>query len=228
MRETIKNFPNSPGIYKITNPSGLIYIGESIDLNKRCSLYLRPNSIKEQRAIYNSVIKHGVDSHLIEIIELCNISELKEKERYWQDFYDSMVNGLNCKLTATNQKKEVVSEKTKLILKAKAKGINNGFYGKKHSAETLIQISKNSSGSNNPNYGGKFKSEEYLRKQSLSNSKKPLKIVDTISGDFKIFDNSKQVAEYYNCNHSNVRTYKKKGWLINKRYLVLDLVNGYS
>lgn len=227
MRNTINNFPNSPGIYKITNPNGLVYIGESIDLKTRCSAYLRPNSIKYQRAVYNSIIKHGVDSHSIEIIELCKINELKEKERYWQDFYDSMVNGLNCKLTATNEKKEVISEKTKLILKEKSKGVNNGFYGKKHSIKTLIQISKNSSGSNNPNYGSKFKNEEYLKKQSLSNSKKPLKVVDTLSGEFKTFNNSKEVAKYYNCSHSNVRNYKRKGWFINKRYLVFDLVDEF-
>ncbi len=227
MRKTINNFPNSPGVYKITNPNGLIYIGESVDLKTRCAAYLRPNSIKYQRAIYNSILKHGIDTHKIEVVELCEISKLKQKERYWQDFYNSMKNGLNCKLTKTNEKKEVVSDETKLLLKAKSKGVNNGFYGKKHSAETLIQISKNSSGSNNPNYGSKFKSEEYLRKQSLSNSKKPLKVIDTLLGDFKIFDNSKQVAEYYNCSSANVRTYKTKGWFINKRYLVFDFVNEF-
>lgn len=35
------------------------------------------------------------------------------KERYWQDFYDCLNNGLNCRLTTTKDISGYVSEETK-------------------------------------------------------------------------------------------------------------------
>ena len=40
-----------------------------------------------------------------EIIEQCILTQLNERERYWQDYYDVLgINGLNCKLTETKDK----------------------------------------------------------------------------------------------------------------------------
>jgi len=57
LKEEVKKFPNDSGIYKITSPTGKIYVGEAKDLRIRCEYYLTPNRIKKQRAIYNSIIK---------------------------------------------------------------------------------------------------------------------------------------------------------------------------
>ena len=80
--DDIIKFPEKPGIYKITSPSGKIYIGESLNLKQRCLTYLNPNRLKKQRAIYNSLIKDSVESHEIEIIELCEVDELLVRERF--------------------------------------------------------------------------------------------------------------------------------------------------
>ena len=220
MINTVKNFPNKPGVYKITSPTGKIYIGEAVNLQTRCKFYLTPNRIKKQRGIYNSLIKHSVESHTIEVLELCNINQLLIRERYWQEFYDSVNSGLNCFLSQTNKKKKVWSEETKKIMSENSKGINNPFYKKNHSEESLKKISESSKGINNPNYGGKFKSEEWLRKQSISNSKKPLKVIDTLTNETYEFINSKETSVFLNCASSSVRESKKHGYQIKKRFIV--------
>ena len=115
MVEIIKNFPNKSGVYKITSPTGKIYIGEAIDLNRRCKFYLNPNRVKKQTAIYNSLIKYSVESHTIEIVEFCEIFELKTKERFYQEKFNSVESGLNCHYTGTDEKKKKHSENTKKL-----------------------------------------------------------------------------------------------------------------
>lgn len=223
MKNLISKFPNQSGIYKITSPTGLIYVGEAIDLKNRCKYYLNPNRVKKQRALYNSLIKYSPDNHKIEIIELCDKDFLKERERYWQEYFNSVEHGLNCFLTPTNEKKKVHSQSTKKIISQKSSGQKNSFYGKKHSDHSLKKISESSKGINNPNYGGKFKTEEWLTKQKISNSKVHLRVLDTLTNEEFIFMNSKDVSNFLNCSPSTIRESKRKGWKVKKRYLILDI-----
>jgi group I intron endonuclease len=67
-----------PGIYKIISPSGKIYVGQTIDLDRRQTEYKRLQCIK-QRKIYYSLSKYGWDNHLWIEIE-CDITKLDELE----------------------------------------------------------------------------------------------------------------------------------------------------
>jgi group I intron endonuclease len=223
MIDKIKQLPKCSGIYKITSPSGKIYIGEAINLHLRCSYYLTPNRIKKQRAIYNSLIKHGVENHKIEVLELCDESILLERERYYQEIFNSVEGGLNCFYSSTKDKKKKHSEETKKLMSEKAQGVKNHFYGKKHTQETLIKISNSSKGENNSNYGGKLHTKDYIEKQIISNSKKPLKIIDTITSEEFIFINSKKAALFINVSDVMIRKYKNK-FKLKKRYLIKDIV----
>ena len=82
------------GIYKITSPSGKIYIGQSIDIKRRFRYY---NNLKckQQPKLYNSFLKYGVDAHKFEIIELCIQKYLNNMERYYQEKYNTVNSGLN-------------------------------------------------------------------------------------------------------------------------------------
>lgn len=55
------------GIYKITSPSGHVYIGQSKNIHKRWKAY-KNCFCKTQPAIYNSILKYGPDAHIFEII----------------------------------------------------------------------------------------------------------------------------------------------------------------
>lgn len=100
------------GIYKITSPSGKIYIGQSIDIKKRLRDYKNNKGVKQPK-LNNSFLKYGFDAHEIEVICECLIEELNDKERYYQDLFDCVKKGLNCTLTASNDKSGKLSLETR-------------------------------------------------------------------------------------------------------------------
>jgi group I intron endonuclease len=110
------------GIYKITSPSGRIYIGQSVDIDKRFLDYKKLRC-KKQYIIYNSIIKYGFESHKFEIICLCKLNELNDIERYYQDLYNVMsVNGMNLRLTTATDRVGVLSKEIKEKISKTKKG----------------------------------------------------------------------------------------------------------
>lgn len=101
------------GIYKITSPVNQIYIGQSIDTEKRILHYHTvPYSYRNQIKLLRSFEKYGIENHKFEIIEYCSIKKLNNKERYWQDFYKVLENGLNLILTKSDSQSGKRSEET--------------------------------------------------------------------------------------------------------------------
>lgn len=144
------------GIYKIINPNGKIYIGQSINIEKRWKTYMFGFS-KGQIKLHNSFVKYGVKNHLFEIVEICDEVRLNLRERYWQDYYECIgANGLNLKLTQTNDKSGKYSEELKIKLSKSALGrkmsedskikMRNFNLGKKLSEETKRKISEKNKG----------------------------------------------------------------------------------
>lgn len=75
-------------IYKITNPKGKVYIGQTSQYKKRLNHY-RILNCKTQYKLYNSLKKYGFDNHIFEILEEIDIKHSDERERYWITFYRS-------------------------------------------------------------------------------------------------------------------------------------------
>jgi len=89
------------GIYKIVSPSNRIYIGQSMNIDKRFLSY-KKNLCPQQTRLHASFLKYGFEAHLFEKLEECSESELNNRERYWQDFYNVLSKtGLNCRLTSS-------------------------------------------------------------------------------------------------------------------------------
>ena len=63
------------GIYRIISPTGRVYVGQSVDTEKRFSFY-RSIACKSQPKLYRSLLKYGHESHVFEVIKECEISEL--------------------------------------------------------------------------------------------------------------------------------------------------------
>lgn len=103
------------GIYKITSPSGRIYIGQTTNFKRRFNSYKTLNSkTKRQIRLWRSFIKYGVENHNIVILEKCDVYLLNIKERFWQDYYKVIYeNGLNCVLQSTTEKRRILSEEVK-------------------------------------------------------------------------------------------------------------------
>lgn len=96
------------GIYKITSPTGKIYIGQSINIERRFKTYINlRDSVKTSIKLYRSLVKYGVCNHFFEVVCECDVKELNNKERFYQDHYNSKEKGLNCILTKSNDKSGV-------------------------------------------------------------------------------------------------------------------------
>lgn len=168
------------GIYKITSPSNNIYIGQSINLERRLARYKSNlNSSKGQIRLNRSFIKYGVENHLFEIVLECSIEELNTKERYYQELFDCVENGLNLRYTKTSDKSGKMSAESiakmvyykrnitpehreKLSKAGKNKEVMPTMLGKNHSDETKKKMSDAAK--------GKIKSKEHcenIRKSKL-------------------------------------------------------------
>lgn len=159
------------GIYKITNPKGRIYIGQTRNFTKRLAAYKRKLAVGQIR-LNRSFKKYGIKNHIFELIEECQFEELNIKERYWQDYYNVLNdNGLNCILTETNILPREISDETRQKLKDNAsrywlgktkseeirknmsEGQKNRTDIRKVSQETKNKLSELRKGINNPMYG---------------------------------------------------------------------------
>lgn len=137
------------GIYKIISPSGKVYIGQSVDINRRFNSYKRLNCI-EQVKLHRSLRKYGWFHHIFEIIEECEIKDLNIRERYWQEFYNSVEKGLNCFYTNENTKNHIVSEESKLKMSKNSKSskivvdvLNGIFYNSCSETAKIFNIKEN-------------------------------------------------------------------------------------
>jgi group I intron endonuclease len=173
------------GIYKITSPTKKVYIGQSIDIKKRFLNY-KSLHCKSQPAIYNSLKKYGIDKHKFEIICECDITELNDKERYYQDAFSAIgVNGMNCKLTASSDKSGKLSEESK-------RKLSENRIGKHHLEETKLKIS-------NSKKGKKMSKDAKI---NMSEAKKKI-ILNTETGVF--YNGIKEASESININHSTLQ-----------------------
>jgi group I intron endonuclease len=87
------------GIYKITSPSGKIYIGQSTNIKQRWEDYNKMIRCKRQPRLYNSLRKYNPQNHIFEVIEECNEVQLLERETYWKEYYKVLeVPSLCCRM----------------------------------------------------------------------------------------------------------------------------------
>lgn len=105
------------GIYKITSPSGRIYIEQSRNINRR----KREHKNKHQNTIIGrSIQKYGWEVHVFEIICECNELELNKLELYYVKYFDTFNTEHGMNLTEGGGCAKM-SEKTKEKMKATKK-----------------------------------------------------------------------------------------------------------
>lgn len=101
------------GIYKITSPTNKIYVGQSINIERRKRNYAGLNC-KKQVKLYASLKKYGFDNHSFEIIEECEERDLNKREKYWikklklfntSKGLNLSSGGLNCRVSEETKKK---------------------------------------------------------------------------------------------------------------------------
>lgn len=162
------------GIYKITSPTGKVYIGQSVNVEKRLKDY-KALKCKKQPRIYKSFLKYGYDKHKVEVVEECSISELNDRERYYQEFFNCIgKNGLNCMLTFSSDKSGTHSKETRDKI---------SIANKNPSKQTRLNMSNGQK--------GRVFTEEMRRKVSIAHTGRK----HTLETRLKIAENSRNISE---------------------------------
>lgn len=221
----VTRIKNMPVVYKITSPSGKIYIGSTKNFHKRLASYKRLDC-KSQNKLYNSFKKYGFEAHTIEVIEECSLDVLLERETFHGVVFDVLgTNGLNHQLPKTHQTYNIVSDavRTKISKALKGRVFNedwkrkisekaqkrvgslNSAYGSKRPDFALVG-SRDKTGPLNPMYGKTHSDEvkEKLRNRLLGsqnyNLMKP--VIDLETGIF--YDSVKDCCKYFPIKYSTL------------------------
>jgi group I intron endonuclease len=159
------------GIYKITNPNGRVYIGQSNNCLFRWRYFYCKLNCKRQRSLYNSLVKYGVSAHSFEIIEECELFKLDDLECHYINQYNSMdkLVGMNLRSGGNRPK---FSKETRELMRQALLG-NTHMLGKSHSDKTKNAIRKAKLGSKDSEETKKRKSEARIgHKHSLKTKQK--------------------------------------------------------
>lgn len=151
-------YTKEAGLYKLTCMNGKIYIGKSVNLNKRLNRH--KNGIKDPQGksfLQNAIKKYGWGSFTVEILETVeNFDKLKdnasllEREAYYIDTYDSTDRnkGYNLCKFSNDSTGIPLSEETKVKMRrpkhseeSKEK-LRKAFLGRRHSEESKEKMRK--------------------------------------------------------------------------------------
>lgn len=207
-------------IYKITSPTGKIYIGKTIKLKLRIDYYRRLKC-KKQKIIYNSLLKYGFSGHTFDIIYEGEhtSNELNNLEIYFIGIFNSFngnnENGMNLTLGGdggfgvkfTDERKKQISDANKLRIY------------KKYTEDTkkLISESRKKTGKTEACRlaieklkGKKIKKSEEWVKNNAESIKKPIVQYD-INGNFiKEWKSAKDVEIELGLSRKNISANLRK------------------
>jgi len=140
------------GIYKITSPSGRVYIGQSWDIASRIRKYKSKSGSKNQHKLQASLLKYGWNAHNFEIIETVSVDitqiELDNLEIQYINFYKELkINLLNIREGGRGGKHSIESIEKMLNTRGKwnhteetKKLMSDKHKGKKLSTETISKM----------------------------------------------------------------------------------------
>lgn len=152
------------GVYKITSPSGRIYIGSAKDIYRRWSYYKRLECERQPR-LYNSFIKYGVENHTFEIVAIEKFENILKYEHILGVVFNVLdtKKGLNSMLPSyddipfvcseelrhkrsINRKGAKHTEEAKLKMSITRKSMISSRIGTKHSEESKLKMSESAKG----------------------------------------------------------------------------------
>lgn len=186
-------------LYKITNPKGKVYIGQTLNLKLRFRVYERL-AIPNQHKLRSSIAKYGWLNHKTEVIATLPESQANYAEKYLIGYYDSVREGLNIMFGGH-------VKLTKEMIKSRSEKLK----GRKFSQEHKNKISVANKGKQNAK--GFVRSEEFknkLRKPILCFTKDGAFVKRYPAADFTLKDGfiPSCVAKVANPTHLGRKSHK--------------------
>ncbi len=207
------------GIYKITSPTGRIYIGQSVDVLDRWRCHKNIYN-KNKTKLYYSFMKHTPSKHKFKLIERCSKSALNEREQYYIEKYDTFETEHGLNLTSGGDSNVVLSKETRAKISKARKGKPSTRKNFKHTDETKEYLRMIATG--NTHWLGKThtdESKDKIRKYrigSITSSKTRIKITESLIGKKRANSTSKYYGVSFNAKdrvwtsfikNATVRTY---------------------
>lgn len=189
------------GIYKITSPSGKVYIGQSRHILKRFKTHLR-NSKYRGSYLYNSIAKYGFHNHIFDIIhelpEDVALDVLHDYEILYIDLYKSCaIELLNSSVGGRGREGVIVSQATR-------EKLSRAHKGRRHTEETKLKIGQTNR--------GKKRSEETKKILSRINTGKPCPMAGKKhSAEARLKISQKQIGRKLSQEHKSKIGIKTKG-----------------
>lgn len=220
-------------IYKITNPLGKIYIGQTKNYTQRLYNYSNPNSNQIGRKLYNSIKKYSWEQHKVEVIQILENSPdvqgiLDNLEIYYIEIFNSVKKGLNLTYGGNGGKpsqetiNKRIASKTNKILQY---DLNNNFikeWGGLIEIETILDykretIRMNINGKTQSTHGYKWFYKDKSPKVFKSKVRK-INQYDLEGNFIKEWDNVKEakiwlgVGDIYSCLIGKQKTSNNYIW----------------
>lgn len=134
------------GIYKIENPKGSIYIGQSKNVEKRLGRYKKLQCCKFQLLLYRSFLKYGIENHTFEVLEKGEFTkeDLNKLEKEYIVKYNSFrkLNKLGMNLTTGGDSVEFDDSIKKKMSDKRIELFKAGQRNSKLTLENVIEIKK--------------------------------------------------------------------------------------
>lgn len=138
-------------IYMYTSPSNKVYIGQTIDENKRKASHKSKAKKFEESAFSRAIKKYGFENFRYEVLHISygeTKEEVKDLLNFWERFYISEYKsnnskfGYNLNIGGGSNVGYKHSDATKELLRKTKLGENNPNYGKCASLETRLKMSE--------------------------------------------------------------------------------------
>lgn len=208
-------------IYKLTSPSGRIYIGKSKNLKKRIKDYKYQCETRKS-IVHDSIRGYGWDAHKLEIIEECGNEKLSEREIFWikelNSYWQGNPKGMNMTRGGEAGGGSWIHDLERRKKQSdRSKGERGNFYGRKHTDENKKIIGDKirkiniESGRNVPKWGTE-KGQQVLRK--------PVVVYNSLGEFIGEFISISETAKILKLNIGSVKDSVLYGSWINGEYLV--------
>ena len=178
-------------IYKLTSPSGKIYIGQTTNLKDRKRCLYNINKYYSGHKLDNAIKKYGIENFKYEILVQIEMEDkflLREHldvlESQYIEKYNSYNNGYNMTLGGSGSKGCFQTEESRKKISEKAKGRKGSMLGKHLTEEQKRKVSefaKTRIGDKNP-FFGKTHTTNSKNKIGIANGKPVIQM--DLNGNF--------------------------------------------
>jgi len=207
------------GIYKVTSPIGRIYIGQSIDVEKRLNSYKAGWGYRHSIRLRRSIEKHGWEKHTVEILIECKQMDLN----FWEEYFikehdcfdthhglnlrsggDSQLNSVETKIRMGNsQRGKIITEEMRKKLRLYNLGKSRPQHEKDKISATMKGLVKSEIHLKNIRKSLKESEKAKLNVRKLHEARKK-KVIDSASG--KVYDSARELFQVENtgCSYSHL------------------------